>query len=230
MKKALIMEIQKIIEENKIAENSSRVKAIQEEWKKIGYLPRKISNSLWDEFRPLINRFYDILKSGAINLSQEEQKTYDDKTKFIDKLKFSKKKYSVDDVDEFFKSTISEWNSLDSINLNSNNILNNNLNKKINSILKSLDLKNDEKDNLSFELEIELLKNNSDEMNKKLQFIKRKISELEDESNQFQNNLEFFSDSSSDNPLFKNVSTKINTINNKIEFWRKRLNKIEKNS
>jgi len=230
MKKALIMEIQKIIEENKIAENSSRVKAIQEEWKKVGYLPRKISNSLWDEFRPLINRFYDILKSGAINLSQEEQKTYDDKTKFIDKLKFSKKKYSVDDVDEFFKSTISEWNSLDSINLNSNNILNNNLNKKINSILKSLDLKNDEKDNLSFELEIELLKNNSDEMNKKLQYIKRKISELEDESNQFQNNLEFFSDSSSDNPLFKNVSTKINTINNKIEFWRKRLNKIEKNS
>ena len=98
---------------------------------------------------------------------------------------------------------------MDSINLNSNNILNNNLNKKINSILKSLDLKNDEKDNLIFELEIELLKNNSDEMNKKLQFIKRKISELEDESNQFQNNLEFFSDSSSDNPLFKNVSTKI---------------------
>ena len=230
LKKALIMEVQKIIDENKIAENSNRVKAIQEEWKKIGYLPRKISNSLWDEFRPLINRFYDILKSGAINLNQEEQKTYDNKTKFIDKLKFSKKKYSVDDVDEFFKSTISEWNSLDSINLNSNNILNNNLNKKINSILKSLDLKNDEKDNLSFELEIELLKNNSDEMNKKLQFIKRKISELEDESNQFQNNLEFFSDSSSDNPLFKNVSTKINTINNKIEFWRKRLNKIEKNS
>ena len=230
MKKALITEVKKIIEDNKIAENSSRIKSIQEEWKKIGYLPRKISNSLWDEFRPLINRFYDILKSGAINLSQEEQKTYDNKIKFIDKLKFSKKKYSVDDVDEFFKSIISEWNSFDSINLNSNNILNNNLNKKINSILKSLDLKNDEKDNLNFELEIELLKNNSDEMNKKLQFIKRKISELEDESNQFQNNLEFFSDSSSDNPLFKNVSTKINTINNKIQFWRKRLNKIEKNS
>ena len=230
MKKALIIEVQKIIEENKIAENSSRIKAIQEEWKKIGYLPRKISNSLWDEFRPLINKFYNILKSGAMNLSQEEQEIYDNKTKFIDKLKFSKKKYSIDDVDEFFKSIISEWNGLDSINLNSNNILNNNLNKKINSILKSLDLKNDEKDNLSFDLEIGLLKNNSDEMNRKLQFIKRKISELEDESNQFQNNLEFFTDSSSDNPLFKNVSTKINTINDKIEFWRKRLKKIEKNS
>ena len=230
MKKALIVEVQKIIEDNKIAENSNRIKVIQEEWKKVGYLPRKISNSLWDDFRPLINKFYDILKSGAINLSTEEQKAYDDKIKFIEKVKFSKKKYSRDDVEEFFKSTISEWNNLDSINLNSNNILNSNLNKKINFIIKSLDLKNEEKDNLSFELEVDLLKNNSNEMNKKLQFIKRKISELEDESNQFQNNLEFFSDSSSDNPLFKNVSAKINNINNKIEFWKKRLNKIEKNS
>ena len=230
MKKALIIEVQKIIEDNKIAENSNRIKAIQEEWKKVGYLPRKISNSLWDDFRPLINKFYDILKSGAINLSKKEQKAYDDKIKFIEKVKFSKKKYSRDDVEEFFKSTISEWNSLDSINLNSNNILSSNLNKKINFIIKSLDLKNEEKDNLSFELEVDLLKSNSDEMNKKVQFIKRKISELEDESNQFQNNLEFFSESSSDNPLFKNVSSKIDNINNKIEFWKKRLNKIEKNS
>ena len=230
MKKALIIEVQKIIEDNKIAENSNRIKAIQEEWKKVGYLPRKISNSLWDDFRPLINKFYDILKSGAINLSKKEQKAYDDKIKFIEKVKFSKKKYSRDDVEEFFKSTISEWNSLDSINLNSNNILSSNLNKKINFIIKSLDLKNEEKDNLSFELEVDLLKSNSDEMNKKVQFIKRKISELEDESNQFQNNLEFFSESSSDNPLFKNVSAKIDNINNKIEFWKKRLNKIEKNS
>jgi hypothetical protein len=64
-------------------------------------------------------------------------------------------------------------------------------------------------------------------MNKKILFIKRKISELEDESNQFQNNLEFFSNSSSENPLFKNVSTKLKSINNKIEFWKVRFRKIK---
>ncbi len=230
MKKALISEVQKIIEDNKIAENSSRIKSIQEEWKKIGYLPRKISNSLWDEFRPLINRFYDILKSGAINLGQEEKIIYDKKSKFIDKVKFSMKNYSIDDVEHFINSTISDWNNLEDINLNSNNILNNNLIKKIYSIIKSLDLKNDEKENLSFKLEIELLRDNSDELNKKLQSIKRKISELQDESIQLQNNLEFFSDSSIENPLFKNVSTNIQTINNKIEFWKNRVNKIKKNN
>ncbi len=129
---------------------------------------------------------------------------------------------------DFIQNNLSEWNKLDNINLNSNNVLNNNLNRKIISILRSLDLKNDEKDELSFDIEVELMKGNSKEINKKLQFLKRKISDLEDESNQFQNNLEFFSNSSTDNPLFKNVSSKIDSINNRIDFWKKRITKIEK--
>ena len=91
LKKNLIQEVKNIIEKNKISENSKRVKVIQEEWKKVGYLPRKISNSLWDEFKPLVNRYYDILKSGAINLNADDQKKYDNRSKFIDKIKFSKK-------------------------------------------------------------------------------------------------------------------------------------------
>ncbi len=228
IKKGLISEVENIINENKIAENKSRVKAIQDEWKKVGYLPRKISNSLWDEFRTITNKFYEILKSGAINLSKDEQKAFEKKSKFIDSIKFSKKKYTLDDVKDFIQNNLSEWNKLDNINLNSNNILNNNLNRKIISILSSLDLKNDEKDELSFDIEVELMKGNSKEINKKLQFLKRKISDLEDESNQFQNNLEFFSNSSTDNPLFKNVSSKIDSINSRIDFWKKRITKIEK--
>ena len=228
IKKGLISEVENIINENKIAENTSRVKAIQDEWKKVGYLPRKISNSLWDEFRTITNKFYEILKSGAINLSKDEQKAFEKKSKFIDSIKFSKKKYTLDDVKNFIQNNLSEWNKLDNINLNSNNILNNNLNRKIISILRSLDIKNDEKDELSFDIEVELMKGNSKEINKKLQFLKRKISDLEDESNQFQNNLEFFSNSSTDNPLFKNVSSKIDSINSRIDFWKKRITKIEK--
>ena len=217
-----------IIEKNKISENSGRVKLIQEEWKKAGYLPRKISNSLWDEFKPIVNRYYDILKSGAINVNVDEQKTYDKRSKFIDKIKFSKKKFSLDEVRETFNALILKWNEMEEVNKNSFNILNNNLLKRISSIIKSLDIETNEKNNLIFDFELELSKANSEEINKKIHFIKRKISDLEDESIQFQNNLEFFSSSSSDNPLFKNVSTKIESINEKVEFWRGRLRKIKK--
>ncbi|MBT3503703.1 MAG: DUF349 domain-containing protein, partial [Cryomorphaceae bacterium] len=228
IKKALVEEVKNIIEKNKISENSGRVKLIQEEWKKAGYLPRKISNSLWDEFKPIVNRYYDILKSGAINVNVDEQKTYDKRSKFIDKIKFSKKKFSLDEVRETFNALILKWNEMEEVNKNSFNILNNNLLKRISSIIKSLDIETNEKNNLIFDFELELSKANSEEINKKIHFIKRKISDLEDESIQFQNNLEFFSSSSSDNPLFKNVSTKIESINEKVEFWRGRLRKIKK--
>ena len=228
IKKALIEEVKNIIEKNKISENSGRVKLIQEEWKKAGYLPRKISNSLWDEFKSIVNRYYDILKSGAINVNVDEQKTYDKRSKFIDKIKFSKKKFSLDEVRETFNALILKWNEMEKVNKNSFNILNNNLLKRISSIIKSLDIETNEKNNLIFDFELELSKANSEEINKKIHFIKRKISDLEDESIQFQNNLEFFSSSSSDNPLFKNVSTKIESINEKVEFWRGRLRKIKK--
>ena len=228
IKKSLIEEVKGIIESNKISENSKRIKAIQEEWKKVGYLPRKISNSLWDDFKPLLNKLYDILKSGAVNMDEKEQEVFDKKSKFIDKLKFSKKKFSIDELKEEFITSIKSFNDLGELNLNSSNTLNNNMLRKISSIINSLEIEKNEKDDLLFDLELELSKSNSNEINKKIQTIKRKISDLEVESNQFQNNLEFFSSSSSENPLFKNVSTKISSIEKKIEFWRDKLRKIEK--
>ena len=227
LKKGLIQEVKNILEKNKISESSGRLKAIQEEWKKVGYLPRKISNSLWDEFKPIVNRYYDILKSGAINLNIDEQKIYDEKSKFISKIKFTKKKSTSEEVRDTFNLLIQEWNELEETNLNSSKILNNNLLKKISSIIKSLEIETNEKNDLIFDFELQLSKADSEEMNKKIMFIKRKISELEDESNQFQNNLEFFSNSSIENPLFKNVSSKIESINEKVQFWKARLRKIK---
>ncbi|RZP02578.1 MAG: DUF349 domain-containing protein [Flavobacteriales bacterium] len=227
-KKKLIEEVSNIIESNKISENSKRLKIIQEEWKKIGYLPRKISNSLWNEFKPLVNKYYNILKSGDMNLADEEQEIFDKKSKFIDKIKFSKKKFTLDELNKTFRSIITEFTDIGEVNLNTSNVLNKNIIKKISSIISSLDFDKDEKDKLIFELEIELSKNDTEEINKKIMFIKRKISDLEDESNQYQNNLEFFSNSSTENPLFKNVSIKLESIKNKIEFWKVKLRTIQK--
>tara|TARA_S200000501_G_scaffold170324_2_gene160413 strand:- start:3810 stop:5738 length:1929 start_codon:yes stop_codon:yes gene_type:complete len=227
-KKKLIEEVSNIIESNKISENSKRLKIIQEEWKKIGYLPRKISNSLWNEFKPLVNKYYNILKSGDMNLADEEQEIFDKKSKFIDKIKFSKKKFTLDELNKTFRSIITEFTDIGEVNLNTSNVLNKNIIKKISSIISLLDFDKDEKDKLIFELEIELSKNDTEEINKKIMFIKRKISDLEDESNQYQNNLEFFSNSSTENPLFKNVSIKLESIKNKIEYWKVKLRTIQK--
>ena len=140
-KQSLIDEVKNIIKQEINTNNSKRVIEIQNEWKKVGYIPRKISNSLWQEFRTLCNEFFKKLKSKPKTSSKEK-------------------------------------------NTNKNN------NEK--------------------------------------QILKRKISELQNESNQFENNLEYFTNSSSENPLFKDVSTKLTSINDKIKVLKKKLNKITK--
>ena len=140
-KQSLIDEVRNIIKQEINTNNSKRVIEIQNEWKKVGYIPRKISNSLWQEFRQLCNEFFKELKSKPKTSNKEK-------------------------------------------NTNRNN------NEK--------------------------------------QILKRKISELQNESNQFENNLEYFTNSSSENPLFKDVSTKLTSINDKIKVLKKKLNKITK--
>ena len=140
-KQSLIDEVKNIIKQEINTNNSKRVIEIQNEWKKVGYIPRKISNSLWQEFRTLCNEFFKELKSKPKTSNKEK-------------------------------------------NTNKNN------NEK--------------------------------------QILKRKISELQNESNQFENNLEYFTNSSSENPLFKDVSTKLTSINDKIKVLKKKLNKITK--
>ena len=141
IKKNLIEEVNKILKQDNYSQNSKRVIEIQNEWKKVGYIPKKISSSLWNEFRPLCNDFFNKLKSKS-KISNQERTT----------IKKDKEK----------------------------------------------------------------------------QTLKRKISELQNESNQFENNLEYFTNSSSDNPLFKDVSSKITSINDKIEVLKKKLSKITK--
>ena len=141
IKKNLIEEVNKILKQENYTQNSKRVIEIQSEWKKVGYIPKKISSSLWNEFRPLCNDFFNKLKSKS-KISNQERTT----------IKKDKEK----------------------------------------------------------------------------QTLKRKISELQNESNQFENNLEYFTNSSSDNPLFKDVSSKITSINDEIEVLKKKLSKITK--
>ena len=141
-KKSLIEEVKNILKLENHSKNSKRVIEIQNEWKNVSYIPRKISNSLWQEFKPLCNNFFNNLKSRKNMISNKEKKSVN-----IDKEKHS---------------------------------------------------------------------------------LKRRISELQDESNQFENNLEYFTNSSSDNPLFKNVSSKLTSINDQIKVLKSKLNKITK--
>ena len=69
-----------------------------------------------------------------------------------------------------------------------------------------------EHENYIFESKLILKNGDPESIRDEIQQLRTKISAIKGEINQLENNLEFFSNSSSDNPLFKEVQTKINRL------------------
>ena len=57
-------------------------------------------------------------------------------------------------------------------------------------------------------------------------FIRRKIDESKNEIRQLENNLQFFSNASEDNPLVKDVIKNINNHKESLETWKAKLKKL----
>ena len=62
-----------------------------------------------------------------------------------------------------------------------------------------------------------ILQGDSKRLQQELQTARTNVSSLKAELTQLENNLAFFSNSSSENPLFKNVEKQIKTCQNKID-------------
>jgi phage shock protein A len=62
-----------------------------------------------------------------------------------------------------------------------------------------------------------VLQNDPKRLEKEFQNAKTNLSNLKAELTQLENNLEFFSNSSSENPLYKNVEKQIKSCQNKID-------------
>ena len=78
--------------------------------------------------------------------------------------------------------------------------------------IKNHDLKPSEKKKLEYECKVLALKKNDKGLNKAIKEIRAEIKNHQTEINQLENNLEFFSSSSTENPLFKEAEKKIGKI------------------
>jgi DNA repair exonuclease SbcCD ATPase subunit len=82
---------------------------------------------------------------------------------------------------------------------------------------------------VKFESKLENLANDDNDTRKldnEQNFIRKKISEIKSEINQLENNLQFFSNVESDNPLVKDVHKNIANHKKELDTWKVKLSKV----
>ena len=194
-------------------------KKIQSDWKKIGHVPRKFSDDIWNKFKTSCNYYFDRYHNQKNALSDDQKEIIAQKTTFLENLK----------VDDFStKDTVTHlmnsWNEFGSTPRGSKAV-DVKFNKFIDNVLSKLSLDKSEIVLLKFKNIINgyLANNDTRKLDSELTFIRKKIDESVREIQQLENNLSFFSNATDDNPMVKSVHKNIDTYKKGLKIWKAKL-------
>jgi hypothetical protein len=226
------LDLIKIAEDNKDSDDfdvtTPLMKKIQNDWKKIGHVPRKNSDKIWNQFKNACNHYFDKLHEAKNEENKEELEAYNAKVKLLEEIKaleLSGKKAS--DL-KTIKDYIEQWKTIGNVPSNKRYI-EGKLNKTLDSYFKSLKLNKTEAELIKFENKLEVLNNSDDSrhLDNERSFISKKIQEVKSEINQLENNLQFFTNVDESNPFVKEVIDNIQKHKDTLSLWKTKLSKIK---
>ena len=217
-KKVLIDKVKIILKKEKWPEHIEEIMLIQKEWNKIGFVPKNISQKLWSEFNSSCNLFFERLKKGYKKISLEEEKILKKKDKFISSLDKEKIPGEIEELNKFIHEKWENFNSIGDLKSNAFIISFNNFSTALNKLIGGLKLKKSDNETVKFNIKILGIEKDPKKIKNEVQLLKRKIEDINSKVLQLENNIDFFSDSSSENPLIKNVLEKISDHKNESIF------------
>ena len=221
-----------IAEENKDSEDFETVtpvmKKIQNDWKKIGYVPRKDSDKIWKRFKEACNHYFDRVHTVRNEENKEELKAFEDKKELLDKAKDIKLTGDHQEDLKIIKQQIEAWKNIGRVPYNKRYI-EGKFNKALDALFNQLDIDRKQAEMLKYENRLETLDKNDNvrEIEKEEFFLRKKISETKADINQLENNLQFFSNVDENNPLVRDVHKNIKKHQEQLETWKAKLKKIK---
>jgi hypothetical protein len=203
------------------------MKQIQDEWKTIGHVPRKYSDSVWKDFKAACNHYFDRLHAHRNDANKEEIEAFEKKKEYLDSMKdFEMTGDHKTDLDGI-KKHIENWKGLGRVPQARRHI-EGKFNKILDTLFEKLSLSKKETDMVRFTNRLEQMAEGDDSRrleNEQL-FIMRKIDEIQSEIFQLENNIQFFSNAKGDNPLVKEVRKNIERHKEELITWKDKLKQI----
>ena len=204
------------------------MKQIQEDWKKIGHVPRKYSDKIWKDFKNACNHYFDRMHAVRNAENEDEVKAFEDKKEYLENLKsFELTGVHKTDLDAI-KGHIEAWKSLGRVPFNRRHI-EGKFNKILDALFEKLSLSKKDTEMMKFNAKLDQWVENEDNrsLEKEQYFLRKKIDEVQNEILQLENNIQFISSSSKgENPFIKEVEKSIEKHKEELKLWKEKLSKL----
>ena len=188
-------------------------KKLQDEWKNIGHVPRSQANKIWDAFREACNHFFNNFRDKNAAAGDNWKENYKAKRQILDQLiEVTDEEGSIEKIEELKNA----WNAVGKVPRDKLTI-----NKEFNQVLR-------EKLKLNKINEFDLKEEGLSEtqLTDKARKIKGQISDLEAEIAKLENNINFFSKPTRDNPLLRDTYSNLDSKKEQLENLKQSLHTI----
>lgn len=226
---ALVEKAKSLQESNDFNATTPIMKKIQDDWKKIGHVPRKYSDSIWKDFKDACNAYFDRMHEARNAESSEEVEAFEKKKAFLDELKdFTLTGEHKADL-EAIKAHIATWKTFGKVPFNRRHI-EGKFNKILDALFEKLSMSKKDTEMMRFSNRLEQLSENDNKraLEQEQFFIRKKIDEVQGEIFQLENNIQFISSSSKgENPFIKEVQKSIERHKDDLKLWKEKLQQIK---
>jgi hypothetical protein len=204
------------------------MKKIQDDWKKIGHVPRKQSDKIWKEFKDACNHYFDRMHKVRNTEDKVEVEAFENKKSYLDTLKdFELVGDHKTDLDAI-KKHIENWKAFGKVPFNRRHI-EGKFNKILDALFEKLSLSKKDTEMMKFNAKLDQWVENEDDraLEKEQFFIRKKIDEVQNEIFQLENNIQFISSSSKgENPFIKEVQKSIERHKEDLKMWKEKQSKL----
>jgi len=226
-KLALVERAKELKDSEDFASTTPVMKQIQEEWKQVGHVPRKYSDSIWKDFKEACNHYFDKLHAQRNEVNSEELEAFEKKKDYLESLKdFALTGEHKADLDAI-KAHIENWKGFGKVP-HARRHIEGKFNKVLDALFDKLSLSKKDSEMARFNSRIDQLSGSDDTRkleNEKI-FLIRKIEEVQQEIFQLENNIQFFANAKKDNPMVLEVKKNIEKHKESLQVWKDKLTQV----
>jgi hypothetical protein len=212
MKVDLCVEAENLSDSTDWKKTTQELIHLQQEWKKIGPVPRKHADKIWKRFRTACDEFFNNKASHFSSVHDNEQQNLELKKDLIEKIRsyeFTEDKSKNLDILKNFQR---QWMDIGFVPMKEKEKLQKEFREAIDARLDALKISSSELSNASYTTRMEAVKDSPDAdrvYRKEINFLSNKISKMRDDIILWENNLGFFANSKKADILKKEFEQKL---------------------
>ena len=222
----LVEEAESLKESDEWNETAAKLTKLQREWKNIGPAHQRDENKLWRRFREACDHFFQAKKGQREVEIGDQIKNQEAKEKLLEEIKAYEVSEDRAASLEKLKEFSDKWRSIGHVPFKVKDAINKAYRNELDKKYSALKIDKKQKDQIRFEQRLADLKEGAQgdrALRKEQDSIRAKISKLNSEITQFENNMGFFASSSGADKLKQDIEKKISAAREEINSLKDRL-------